>query len=208
MILVILRRETTHMAQDNPFQIRGNNRIPKQGDILISEPLMDDENFGRSVILLIESNDEEGSLGIIMNKTLRVKLNQIVETFSDFDAPVYHGGPVAENQIFYIHTLGDVIPESIPIMEGLWWGGDSETLDTLISTGIANRDNVKFFLGYSGWDAGQLKGELQGNSWLVSHATPEFLMGTNLSTMWQTAVDMMGEPYKMWKRFPKNAEDN
>ena len=143
---------------------------PKQGKILISEPLMNDFHFGRAVILLIDHVESEGSFGIIINKKLEVQVNHIVD--------------------------------------GLYWGGDHETLATLIHTGIANEDNVRFYLGYSGWDAGQLVGELVRNSWLIGDITAEEYLSTPPDKMWQTFVDRMGNPYEMWKRFPKDFQDN
>ena len=190
------------------FVIRSNSLEPKQGKILISEPLMTDFHFGRSVILLIDHEESEGSFGIIINKKLEVQVNHIVDEFPDFEAPVYLGGPVADSQLFFIHTLGEMIPESFPIVDGLFWGGDHETLATLIHTGIANEDNVRFYLGYAGWEAGQLVGELVRNSWLISDITAEQYLNTPPDQMWQTFVNKMGSAYEMWKRFPKDYQDN
>ena len=190
------------------FIIRSNSLEPKQGNILISEPLMNDFHFGRSVILLIDHQESEGSFGIIINKTLNANVSQIVDDFPDFDATVYLGGPVADNQLFFIHTLGNLIPESIPIINGLYWGGEVETLKTLIATGIANEENTRFYLGYSGWDAGQLVDELVRNTWAIGDITAEQFLNTPSEQMWSSFVQMLGEPYKMWNRFPKNFEDN
>ena len=169
---------------------------------------MNDFHFGRSVVLLIDHEETEGTFGVIINKRLNVNVNHIVDEFPDFEAPVYLGGPVADNQLFFIHTLGDLIPESSLITEGLYWGGDIETLKTLISTGIANEDNTRFYLGYSGWDSGQLVSELVRNTWLIGGITVEHLFGIPEEKMWQTFVNQMGSPYEMWKRFPRNFEDN
>ena len=190
------------------FQIRANSLDPKRGDILLSEPTMGDFYFGRSVVLLVDHSEVEGSFGIIMNKPLYVRLKEIADVFEDFDAPVYLGGPVAENQIFFMHTLGDLIPEACQIMDGLYWGGDTETLNTLIATGIANKDNLRFFLGYSGWESGQLVNELVRNSWLIGKANSHQLFNTPTDQMWKTFVNRMGRDYEMWTRFPKNPEDN
>ena len=190
------------------FVIRSNSLKPKQGNILISEPLMNDFHFGRSVILLIDHTESEGSFGIIINKQLEVDVNQIVEEFPDFEAPAYLGGPVADNQLFFIHSLGDIIPDSYPIIDGLYWGGDHQTLRTLINTGIANEENTRFYLGYAGWDAGQLVTELVRNSWLVSDITTDQFFNTPPETMWSEFVSRLGGPYEMWNRFPKNFEDN
>ncbi len=181
---------------------------PKQGNILISEPLMNDFHFGRSVVLLIDHVESEGSFGIIINKQLNASVSQIVDDFPDFDAAVYLGGPVAEDQLFFIHTLGDLIPDSSPIIDGLYWGGEVETLKTLIATGIANEENTRFYLGYSGWDAGQLVSELVRNSWAVSNITVEQYLNTPPEQMWSTFVHQLGKPYEMWNRFPKNFADN
>lgn len=196
------------MKLDKRFQIHSNSLDPKQGDILISEPLMNNFHFGRSVVLLVDHSEADGTFGVIVNKQLDVSVNQLVDDFPDFDAPIYLGGPVAEDQIFFMHTLGNLIPDACKIMEGLYWGGDNKTLDTLIATGIANEDNVRFFLGYSGWESGQLVGELVRNSWLVSHVSTDRLLTTTPSKMWETYVNKLGKDYEMWNRFPMNAEDN
>ena len=190
------------------FVIRSNSLDPKQGNILISEPLMNDFHFGRSVILLIDHIESEGSFGIIINKQLNAIVSQIVDDFPDFDAAVYLGGPVAEGQLFFIHTLGDLIPDSSPIIDGLYWGGDVETLKTLIATGIANEENTRFYLGYSGWDSGQLVSELVRNTWLIGDITTQQLFELPAEAMWQTFVNQAGKRYEMWKHFPKNFEDN
>lgn len=190
------------------FKIRSNSLEPKRGNILISEPLMNDFHFGRSVVLLVDHEEAEGSFGVIINKTLNVNVSQIVDGFPDFDAPAYLGGPVCDSQLFFIHTLGDLIPEASPIINGLFWGGDAETLKKLVSTGIANEENTRFYLGYAGWDAGQLVSELVRNSWLVSQIAAHQLFSIPEEAMWQTFVSQMGSQYSMWGRFPKNVGDN
>ena len=190
------------------FRIHSNTLHPRQGELLLSEPTMNDFHFGRSVILLIDHNEAEGSFGIIMNKPLNVRLYEIVEVFKDFDAPVFLGGPVAEDQIFFMHTLGDLIPDSCKVMDGLYWGGDTETLNQLIATGIASKNNVRFFLGYSGWDAGQLTSELERNSWVACKTDSRTLLNTPVEQMWSHYVSRLGKEYALWLQFPKNPEEN
>ena len=190
------------------FQIHSNTRHPKAGNLLLSEPTMNDFHFGRSAVLLIDHNASEGSFGIIMNKVLNVRLNEVVNDFLDFAAQVYLGGPVADNQIFFMHTLGSLIPDSFEFMEGLYWGGDTDTLNSLISTGIAGPDNVRFFIGYAGWSAGQLEEELERNAWVVCKTDAKTLLDTPSDQLWSHYVDRLGKEYAIWKRFPKNPEDN
>ena len=207
-LLVFLYANHKPMDLKKRFQIRSNTLSPKPADLLLSEPTMSDFHFGRSVVLIIDHTEGEGTFGIIMNKLLNVRLNEIVDVFDDFDAPVFLGGPVAENQIFFMHTLGELIPDSCKIMDGLYWGGDTETLNTLIATGIADSSNVRFFLGYSGWDAGQLVHELECNSWIIGKADSEDLFHTPPDQMWKTFVGRMGKDYALWSQFPRNPEDN
>lgn len=190
------------------FRIQSNTLEPQPGELLLSEPTMNDFHFGRTAVLLIDHNDTEGTFGIIMNKPLKMKLNELVDTFNEFDAPVYWGGPVAENRIFFMHTLGDLIPETCKIMDGLYWGGDAEVLNTLIGQGIADRNNVRFFLGYAGWEAGQLTDELEHNSWAVCRSNAKTLLNTPSDQLWKTLVTRLGNSYALWSRFPKNPEDN
>lgn len=190
------------------FRIQSNTFEPQPGELLLSEPTMNDFHFGRTAVLIIDHTDVEGTFGIIMNKPLKMKLNELVDDFSDYDAPVFWGGPVAENRIFFMHTLGGLIPESCKIMDGLYWGGDAEVLNALIEQGIANKDNVRFFLGYSGWEAGQLRGELERNSWAVCKSNAKTLLSTPSDQLWKVLVSHMGKAYGMWSRFPKNPEDN
>lgn len=190
------------------FRIRSNTLEPKSGEVLLSEPTMNSLHFGRSVVLLIDHSEEEGTFGLIMNKPLRIKLNEVAEIFSEFDAPVYLGGPVSENQIYFIHTLGELIPDSYRIMDGLYWGGNAEVLNTLIEQGIAGKNNVRFFLGYSGWEKGQLVGELKNNSWAVGKTNSHLLFSTPSDQLWKTTLDRLGKEYTMWSRFPKNPEEN
>jgi putative transcriptional regulator len=196
------------MNIDKLLHIQSNKLEPQKGKILISEPLMSDFYFGRSVVLLVEHTHDEGSFGIIMNKVIGRTLNEVAEGFPEFDAPVYLGGPVQQNNLFYIHQLGDLIPQSERIMEGLYWGGDVETLRSMMETGHLKPNQIRFYLGYSGWDAGQLNSELERNSWLVSNASVLSLMQTSSHLMWRHFVRRMGSPYEKWLKLPEDPSLN
>ncbi|MBZ0243112.1 MAG: YqgE/AlgH family protein, partial [Bacteroidales bacterium] len=116
------------MNIDKLLHIQSNTLTATKGKVLLSEPLMADFYFGRSVVLLVEHEENEGSFGLIMNKKVDKSLNEIVQDFPRFEAPVFLGGPVQTNQLFYLHTLGDLIPNSLQVMDGLYWGGDMEVL--------------------------------------------------------------------------------
>lgn len=189
------------------IKIKTNNLKPSKGKILISEPFMGDYFFGRSVILLAEHN-EEGSFGLIMNKPAPTPLNTVVKGLPDFDAPVYLGGPVQSDSLFFIHVLGDEIPESLEIMKGIYWGGNLETISEMILLKAIRPDQIRFFIGYSGWDANQLEGELKRNSWLVSKVNAQSLLQTNPNKMWDRFLQKMGTEYAHWRKLPIDPQMN
>lgn len=196
------------MKEKDFFQIKSNTTKVKTGDVLFSEPFLNDHYFGRSVILIVDNDDETGSLGIIINKRLSLKINDIIDDFPVFDGDVYLGGPVATDSVFFTHTLGVMIPDSFEVREGLYWSGNFNAVKALIKEGLITKYDIRFYIGYAGWDAGQLKGELQRNSWIVNDIPTKLILNTNPSEMWSNFVKDMGGKYKLWSRFPSNPNDN
>jgi len=189
------------------IQIKSNNLKPVKGRVLISEPFMGDYYFGRSVILIAEHN-EEGSFGVIVNKRITTGLNKVLKGFPDFNAPVFLGGPVETNNLFYIHTLGDQIEGAVEILDGLYWGGDIEALKELILIKKAEPRDIRFFVGYSGWSPNQLDEELKKNSWVVSNISKDFLIKTDSEKLWENLLLKMGSHYKYWTKLPVDPSMN
>jgi len=128
---------------------------PKKGKLLIAEPsLTGDVSFNRSVVLLAEHNDE-GSVGFILNKPLNYSMNDLVEEI-EMPFPVFNGGPVEQDNLYFIHKVPDLIPNSVEISDGIYWGGDFEITVTLVNSGKISQNDIRFFLGYSGWASLQL----------------------------------------------------
>jgi putative transcriptional regulator len=192
---------------DKFLQIRTNNVKPAKGRILLSEPLLGDYFFGRSVVLLAEHN-EDGSFGTILNKPISANFNEVVKDFPDFDAPVYLGGPVDTENLFYIHTKGDLLPDSLEIIKGVFWGGDIEMLKEMMLLKTILPKDIRFFIGYSGWAARQLDLELEKNSWIIARANAKQVFDIEPTTMWEQIVNKMGEEYKYWKNFPVDPNAN
>ena len=189
------------------FKIKTNKIIPKAGKILISEPFLNDYYFGRSVILLTE-HSQEGSVGFVLNKPIKIALNELLKDFPKFDSLISAGGPVKPDTIHYIHTLGDFLPDSIMITNGIYWGGDFVELKKLIKSGLIKKDQIRFFVGYSGWSANQLDNELKINSWLVSSLDVDTIMKKNEPSIWSESVLQLGDEYKIWLNFPENPKLN
>ena len=184
------------------FKIQSNNVLPSRGKILISEPFLRDATFGRSVVLLID-HTEEGSMGLIIHKQLPIFVNDIIKEFKYIEnIPLYKGGPIATDTLFYLHTLAD-IPGAIPISKGLYLNGDFDEIKKYILQGNKVDRYIRFFLGYSGWESEQLSTELKENTWLVSKEENAYLMNGDTKDMWKQALEKLGSKYETWSRFPQ-----
>ncbi|RKD85956.1 YqgE/AlgH family protein [Mangrovibacterium diazotrophicum] len=192
----------------NIFKIETNHVEPKKGRILVAEPFLPGSYFNRSVILLVAHSDK-GAVGFILNKKVDYPITEIIPDFPDFEADIYIGGPVSTDSIYFIHSLGDEISGSIHIKENLYWGGDFEELKNKIRLGMVKPGDVRFFMGYSGWDGGQLEEELEENSWLVSEIEEQNVMDVeSRKKMWLNIVREIGGKYLMWEHFPENPSMN
>lgn len=184
------------------FKIQSNNVLPSRGKMLISEPFLRDATFGRSVVLLVDHNPE-GSMGIIVNKQLPILLNDIIKEFKYIDdIPLYRGGPIGVDTLFYLHTLSD-IPGALPVNEKLYLNGDFDSIKKYVLQGNAINGHIRFFLGYSGWEYKQLKEEIKENTWIVSEEENSYLMNEEASHMWKRALKELGSKYETWSRFPQ-----
>lgn len=186
----------------NIFKIEYNKVTPKKGRILVSEPFLQDTYFKRSIVLLTE-HSSEGSVGFVLNKPLDVKVNEVINDFPYFESSVSIGGPVSTNTIHYIHTLGDLVSNSVHVIDNVYWGGDFEEIKSMIRDGEITGEQIRFFLGYSGWHAGQLEGELEQNSWLVTEIRSSLIMHPK-SNIWKHTLSQLGEKYKIWSGYPDN----
>lgn len=180
-----------------------NENIAEKGRVLISEPFLSDQYFRRSIVYLTEHN-EEGSLGFVLNKPLDMGIHEIVEDFPDAEFPISVGGPVSNNTIHFIHTLGDEVPESVQVTEGIWWGGDFDHIKNMISGDRIKKHQLRFFLGYAGWSPGQLDGELEENAWLVGKISPKMVMHGVENEFWSDILARYNNKYKAWANFPED----
>lgn len=172
------------------------------GKVLLAEPFMLDTNFKRSVILMCEHNSE-GSLGFILNKPLKMNIHELIEDFPQINARVFYGGPVQTDTIHYLHDAGGDLDDSEEILPGVFWGGDFEKLKSLILTGRIKPDNIRFFIGYSGWSESQLKQELKFGSWVVSDVNLKHLFKNKNSELWSHAMENKGDVYSVIAQMPE-----
>ncbi len=181
---------------------------PKKGHLLFAEPsIIGDSSFNRSVILLADYN-AEGSIGFILNKPLEYTLMDLVpNTNSKFK--VYNGGPVEQDNLYFIHKVPDLIPESIEISLGIYWGGDFDSALSLINMGKITASDIRFFLGYSGWEPEQLEKELLTNSWVVTkNIYKKSIFKKKDDAFWKEKMLELGGDYSIWSNAPENPSYN
>ncbi len=179
----------------------------QSGNILLAEPFMLDPNFKRSAILIAENNPE-GTTGFIINKTLDIKIHELVAGFPESQAQVYFGGPVATDSLHFIHNMGDLVDATHEVCPGVFWGGDFEKLKFLMKTEVIKDNNVKFFVGYSGWSEGQLAEELLEGSWIVDKMDTNYLFKMRPFNLWQTILHKKGNTYTVIAQMPESTSLN
>ena len=176
----------------------------KAGQLLLSEPFMPDENFRRTVVMVCEHNRQNGTVGLIINKPINIRLNDIVEDFPPFKGKVFLGGPVGTDTLQFLHSLGEQIEGSVKLAEGLYWGGDFEQVKVLISEDKVQLNQIRFYLGYSGWEPGQLDNEIRENSWIITQGTHQQIFQTQHDLLWREVMRKMGGVYSTMAGYPEN----
>jgi putative transcriptional regulator len=185
-----------------------NNLEPEKGKLLISDPFLDDDYFRRSLIYLCEFN-KEGSFGFVINNFISINLHDLDESFPEIETQISLGGPMEINSLYFIHTLGDKINNSLLINENIYLGGDFQQLSTFIKEDESIIKNVRFFIGYSGWEANQLDTEIRNNSWIVSEMnSPSMLFGSQSKLTWKRYMYELGGKFKIMSKFPIDPKDN
>ncbi len=190
------------------IEFQPNNKdAPRKGSLLVSEPFMDDPYFKRTVVLLCEHN-EEGSFGFVLNRYVDVDINDIISDIPHLETRISVGGPVRNENLFYLHRIGDQIEGSTEIIDGIYIGGHFDALKEKIANGVIDAADVRFFLGYAGWSENQLEEELKSKSWLVLPGEGTDIMDTRNNNLWSEVLRDKGDDFSHFANFPKNPSLN
>jgi putative transcriptional regulator len=158
---------------------------------LIAVPQMDDPNFSRSVVLLVEHN-ETGAMGIVCNRPSDVALADIGRehglTVPDAAGPAFIGGPVARERGFLVHRRADV-GDSVELEDGVFLSVSTEILKILLAGDPAE---YRLCLGYAGWGPGQLEREMVAGGWINSSITQKRIFETPVDKIWDAVIRDLG----------------
>jgi putative transcriptional regulator len=180
---------------------------PAPGILLIADPFLKDPNFLRTVVLLCD-HQQEGSFGFVLNKKTSNTIDELITGFEGFPLPVYFGGPVQTDTIHFVHQYPDLIEDASKIGDGIYWGGNFETVKALITTNQINSNRIKFFIGYSGWGTGQLNTEMDEKSWLTVSATKQLVFNTTADEVWKGSLQQLGGKYEQLINYPVDPQLN
>ena len=179
-----------------------NSKIKlKIGCLIVAQPFFIDSYFNRYVILICEHN-KNGSLGFQVNKPLKNNLNDFLKNIKT-KKEVYLGGPVNNNNLYFIHYYNNLEKESVKLNNDIYFGNNLKQLSKLISLNKINLDTYKFFLGYSGWSSGQLEKEINDNSWIViPNFNSSIIFSSNYENIWKNVLKESGSTNKMFSNYP------
>jgi len=189
------------------FTILAEDKIPEKGKILISEPFLPDTFFNRTIVYLVDHN-EEGSVGFILNKKLELKVCDAISGFEGWEEYLSMGGPVAPDTLHYLHRMGELIPKSVRVDDNIFCGGDIDFIRSLIRDKKLDTNQIRFFLGYSGWSAGQLERELKENSWVIARVATDIVLNDQIDNTWKRVLRGLNSKYRMWADFPESPDMN
>lgn len=169
------------------------------GSLLVAEPGIGEE-FKHTVITMLDHN-EEGSMGLVLNEKSTYTLGDVVPAAygPGKDVPLYFGGPVERDTLFYVHTLGRLIDKCVEYAPGLWVGGAMDQAIEYVSEGNPVEGHIRFMAGYSGWTKGQLQTELDAGAWAVAKAPDVVTLLTGSGdAYWYKIVRLLPAEYIRW----------
>ncbi len=193
------------------FNIDINTRcIPRPGSLLVAEPFLRERYFHHAVICLVDYEPRGSAMGIVLNNLTSYTLQDVLPSVkAKTPIPIYCGGPMSCDRLYFMHTLGELIPDSREVTPGLYIGGDFETVLSIVNDGYSTDSHLRFFLGYSGWDVEQLDGELLKNVWAVTDISSlDTVLTGEEDAYWHRVVRGMGKKYRGWLYHPRNPHSN
>lgn len=178
------------------------------GRLLVATPMLDDPNFERVVILVLD-HDDEGALGVVLNRASSITVRDTLEAWVDLaaDPPVvFGGGPVEPTAVVALgRAAAGVAPDGwTPIL------GDVRLVDLDVDPVLAASDlrHIRLFAGYAGWAPGQLEDEIDQGAWFVVDAEPEDVFTTDPDRLWNDVLRRQPDDLALLGTYPPDPSLN
>ena len=169
-----------------------------KGNILIASPnLLFDSFFSKTIILLVDQT-QDGYTGFILNKPLKIKIKE-VKKFK-----IFNGGPVSTDNLYFIYRTEEPIKGSLKIKDDFYWGGNIDEIFKLIEKKIIDNNDIRFFIGYSGWSHNQLKNEIENKSWILGNINAVSILKIFNQKHWKNEMKRLGGEYLLWSESPED----
>jgi putative transcriptional regulator len=162
---------------------------PGPGMFLVAKRALDDSHFGQSVVYLVE-HDEDGTLGLIVNRSSDVSLSEAIPDIEDKQATahsLHYGGPVGLPMILMLVRSESATEGMVHVVDDVYISSDRRVLDEVLAAKNPVNE-VRFYIGYSGWAAGQLDFELVRDDWYVVAADTDAIFSGETDSLWNRSI--------------------
>ena len=187
---------------DRTFQMNYSYK----GKILISTPDISGDIFSRSVVLVVDHN-ENGAFGLILNKKNNNMSSRLLDIFG-FKVDVYEGGPVENDKIFFICKGRPITENYSEITDEFYLTEDIENVVSAIIEQRISVNYIKVFSGYSGWAAQQLEGEIRRKMWTVVDVYNLDYTTSSDQSLWKNIMQNLGGEFLLWANAPQDVSMN
>lgn len=187
---------------DRTFQMNYSYK----GKILISTPDISGDIFSRSVVLVVDHN-ENGAFGLILNKKNNNMSSRLLDIFG-FKVDVYEGGPVENDKIFFICKGRPITEIYSEITDEFYLTEDIENVVSAIIEQRISVNDIKVFSGYSGWAAQQLEGEIRRKMWTVVDVYNLDYTTSSDQSLWKNIMQNLGGEFLLWANAPQDVSMN
>ena len=183
-----------------------------RGKFLIAAKHLRDGNFFKAIVLMLEHN-EEGAMGLVINRPMDVSLSEALSKHFDFPTTqhtLYCGGPVEENALLILHNSSDHDQEHQAIVPGVFVGTSPDIFDRVV-TSVTDEDpefRFRIFAGYSGWSAGQLEFEMERGDWFTVNADSRHVFEQDPYESWENVMESFHKEHRILPNQPPSPEWN
>ena len=183
-----------------------------QGRFLVAANHLKDPNFYRSVVLMLEQNDE-GAMGLVINRPSSIGIDAALakgEKVPICADPIFSGGPVETTALFILHSCLELSETDEQISDGIFLTGSNDSFESLLHSErkCDHECGFRVYCGYAGWGVGQLQDEISRGDWRIMHAETEFVFGHDPYQIWEQCNQQLCKENRLLPHHVKNPEWN